>query len=259
MLTQERKALILATLRQDGRVVAKSLSQALNLSEDTIRRDLRELAAEGRLQRVHGGALPASPALADFPGRLTLARDAKAILAQAAAAMIQPGQIVFLDGGTTAVQIARRLAPDLAATIVTHSPSVAVELAAHPAVTVELIGGRLFKHSVVALGVAALEAIGRIRADLFIMGVTGAHPELGFTTGDLEEAAIKRAISRQAAETMVLVTQDKLGAVSPYQILPPSAVTTLIAESGADPDRLDSFRAAGVNLVAIPVSPAPAP
>src|ERR1700723_3165974 len=101
MLTRQRKTLILARLKSDGQVVAKVLAQETGLSEDTIRRDLRELAAEGLLQRVHGGALPASPAVGDFAARLNLATDEKRMIGKAAAAMVQPGQAVILDGGTT--------------------------------------------------------------------------------------------------------------------------------------------------------------
>src|SRR4051812_20966958 len=153
MLTRHRKELLLARLRQDGQIVAKSLSEELALSEDTIRRDLRELAAEGLLQRVHGGALPLdvpmSPAMGDFAARQQISSDAKPAIARAAAAMIPPGHVVFIDGGTTAVQLARALPPDLRCTVVTHSPSVAVELSGHPLIDVILIGGRLFKHSIV--------------------------------------------------------------------------------------------------------------
>ncbi|WP_083222791.1 MULTISPECIES: DeoR/GlpR family DNA-binding transcription regulator [unclassified Ensifer] len=175
MLTSERKALILKVLRQDSRLVAKSFSQELGVSEDTIRRDLRELAGEGLLQRVHGGALPVSPAAADFDQREKLAPSAKIRLGRAGAQMVRPGQIVFLDGGTTNVQLARHLPLDLKATIITHSPNIAVELARHPSVEVELVGGRLFKHSIVTVGAASAEAISRIRADTYFMGATGLH------------------------------------------------------------------------------------
>lgn len=249
MLTSERKALILRVLGQEGRLVAKPFSQEMGVSEDTIRRDLRELAAEGLLQRVHGGALPASPAVADFGARQEQSTAAKAALARTAARMIQPGQIVFLDGGTTNVQLARSLPAGLGATIVTHSPSIAVELASHPSVEVELIGGRLFKHSVVAVGVAAAEAIARVRADLFFMGATGLHPETGVTTGDPEEAAIKRLIARQSAETVLLATRDKLGAASPYAILPLAEVGAVVVEKGGPEDVLDAIRASGARVV----------
>src|SRR5579859_5323127 len=129
MLTSQRKEYLLDLLRKTGQIVAKSVSQELGLSEDTIRRDLRDLAAEGRLQRVHGGALPASPAVASLEIREQVSIDGKAAIGRAAAGMIRPGQLVMLDGGTTAIQIARHLPADLAATIVTHSPAVAMELA----------------------------------------------------------------------------------------------------------------------------------
>jgi DeoR/GlpR family transcriptional regulator of sugar metabolism len=249
MLTSERKAHIRDVLRRDGRVLAKAISRELGLSEDTIRRDLRELAADGVLQRVHGGALPASPAVADYAARRDIAAPAKAALARAGAGLISQDQVVFIDGGTTHVQLARALAPDLRATVVTHSPSIAVELADHPLIQVELIGGRLFKHSVVAMGAAALEAIARIRPDLFFMGVTGAHAEAGLTTGDAEEAAMKRSISRQSSETVVLVTSDKLGAASPFQILPMAEASTLVVERDAPERSLESVAALGVTIL----------
>ncbi|MGE8331255.1 MAG: DeoR family transcriptional regulator, partial [Paraburkholderia nemoris] len=106
MLTSQRKQLILDALKRNGQVIAKTLSAEFEVSEDTIRRDLRELAAEGQLQRVHGGALPASPAAVDFAGRERIESASKAAIGRAAAAMIAHGQIVFVDGGTTAVQLA---------------------------------------------------------------------------------------------------------------------------------------------------------
>jgi DeoR/GlpR family transcriptional regulator of sugar metabolism len=230
MLTRQRKELILARLRAEGQVVAKVVAQETGLSEDTIRRDLRELAAEGRLQRVHGGALPSSPALADLPGRRTVAQSGKAAVGQAAAAMVQPRSCVFLDGGTTTAELARRLPPNLRATVVTHSPSVAMELIDRPLIEVELIGGRLFRHSMVTVGVVAVEALRRIRPDIYFMGVTGVHPEFGLTTGDSEEAAMKRAILEHAAETVVLASNEKLGAVSPCLVAGLADVGTILTE-----------------------------
>jgi DeoR/GlpR family transcriptional regulator of sugar metabolism len=249
MLTRQRKAHILEVLGRHGQVVARTLSRDLGLSEDTIRRDLRELAAEGLLQRVHGGALPVSPALADFAGRQRVAPDGKAAIGRAAARLVRPRQVVFIDGGTTAVQLARHLPHDLEATVVTHSPSVAVALVEHPRVTVELIGGRLFKHSIVAVGAAAIEAIGRIRADTYFMGVTGVHPVAGLTTGDAEEAVVKRALCRQAAETVVLASHEKLGAASPHLVVPLSEVAVLVVEPRTAPEVADSYRRQGVAIV----------
>lgn len=249
MLTTHRKQAILAALKRDGQVVAKTLSESFGVSEDTLRRDLRELAAEGLLQRVHGGALPASAAVGDFVQRQDIASAAKLAIATRAAAMILPGQVVILDGGTTCVQLARCLPPTLAITVVTHSPSIAVELASHPLVEVLLIGGRLFKHSMVAVGASAIEAMAHIRADVYFMGVTGVHPTEGLSTGDLEEAYVKRALAARAAEVIVLASTEKLGAASPYVIADINTVSSIVVDRGAPDAIRRQLRAKGVAVV----------
>jgi DeoR/GlpR family transcriptional regulator of sugar metabolism len=235
MLTTHRKQEILSLLKRQGQVIAKEVSHSMGVSEDTIRRDLRELAQEGLLLRVHGGALPASPAVADFAGRERITTEGKVAIGRAAAQMIQPGQVVILDGGTTARQIARHIPLDLKATVVTHSPTIALELVNHPEVEVLLIGGRLFKHSVVAVGAAAIEAISHIHADTYFMGVTGVHPRTGLTTGDFEEAAIKRALSNAAAETIVLASSEKLNAASPFLVVTLDEISAILTEADTDP------------------------
>lgn len=239
MLTRERKDHILAVLARDGRVVAKTVAEALRLSEDTIRRDLRELASDGLLVRVHGGALPLAPALGDLHQRASLSPDGKRAIARAAAALLKPGRVAFLDGGTTALELARQLPADLAATVFTHSPTVAAALADKPGLAVQLIGGRLYRHSMVAVGAAAAEQIGRIRADLYFMGVAGIHAELGLTTGDADEAAVKRLMVRQSAETVVLASREKLGAASPFAVVDLAEVDVILIE----PDLPDSLTA----------------
>jgi DeoR/GlpR family transcriptional regulator of sugar metabolism len=233
MLTEQRKLYLLELIAREGRIVAKSAAAELGLSEDTIRRDLRELAREGLLQRVHGGALPSSPAIATLTARGAISTDEKRSIGQSAAAMITAGQVVFVDGGTTAVQLVRQLDKRLPATIVTHSPVVAAELADHLA-EVLLIGGRLFKHSMVSVGAAALLALRDIKPDIFFMGVTGVHPEAGLTTGDAEEAAMKRAIADASAEVAVMASSEKLGAASPFVIAPLTRADTIILPAKAD-------------------------
>lgn len=249
MLTTQRKQRILEQLAAEGQVLAKQLSDAFGVSEDTIRRDLRELASEGRLQRVHGGALPASETVVSFDTRSRIAIGAKHQLAQAAASLILPGQVVMIDGGTTSGELVKCLPLSLTATVVTHSPSVAVALVNHPGIDVVLIGGRLYKHSLVAVGAAAVEALTTIRADIFFMGVTGVHPQAGFSTGDLEEAYIKRALAARAAETVVMATQDKLNVASRYAIGELTMASTLIVESAVPDEVTAPFSQAGVSLV----------
>jgi DeoR/GlpR family transcriptional regulator of sugar metabolism len=249
MLTSQRKSHILTILARDGQVVAKRLSEDLGLSEDTIRRDLRELAAEGKLQRVHGGALPASPAMADYASRKHVEPAGKIAIGRAAAGLIRPGQVVFIDGGTTTLAMVEQLPATLRATIVTHSPSIAAALVEHPLLEIILIGGRLFKHSVVTVGAAAIEGIAHVRADSFFLGVTGLHAEVGLTTGDAEEAAVKRALMHASAETIVLASREKIGAASPYLIGPVHGVSTIVTEKSVPKSALAPYDRLGIGIV----------
>lgn len=249
MLTDQRKKLILDLLAAEGQVLSKSLSSRFAVSEDTIRRDLRELAAEGRLQRVHGGALPASSAVGTFVERKTLKTDAKKRLAQKGATLISNGQVVIVDGGTTTTELIACLPDDLNITVVTHSPGIALGLVNHPLTEIILIGGRVYKHSIVTVGAAAVEGIRNIQADLFFMGATGIHPEVGLTTGDYEEACIKRAFSARAAETIVLASPEKINTASPFAIGDVSLINTVVVEDNTDNGWITAMRAKGVTVI----------
>ncbi len=228
MLTAQRKAHLLACLTQTGRIVARDEALALDLSEDTIRRDLRDLAAEGKLLRVHGGALPLSPTHRPLADRRSMAHDEKRRLGACAARLIRPGQTVILDGGTTHLDLIRHLPPDIAATIVTHSPVIAAALEPFPALEIILIGGRLYRHSMVATGPVTDQGFANLHADLCFLGVTGLHPDTGLTTGNFDVAALKRRMIAQSGETIVLATTDKIATTSPFRIAPLDALATLI-------------------------------
>ncbi|MCW5298771.1 DeoR/GlpR transcriptional regulator [Herbaspirillum lusitanum] len=250
MLTSQRKKHLLDLLNRDGRIVAKPVSEQLEVSEDTIRRDLRELAREGLLRRVHGGALPllGTPALVMFANRQHIEPGAKADIGRAAAALVMPGQVVFIDGGTTCVQMARHLAPDLKATVVTHSPSIAVELSNHAHIDVIIIGGKLFKHSVVAMGSGTIDEIARVRADQYFMGVCSLHPRTGITSLDFDEAGIKRAFSRAAADTVVLASPDKLDTTSPFEIVPLAEVSRIVLNRDTAAELIAPYQAQGIEI-----------
>ena len=247
MLVAERRRLLLDRLARDGKVVARDLAGELDLSEDSIRRDLRDLAAAGRCQRVYGGAVPISRALLDYRARQHVEPTSKLRVAALAAALIKPGSRVILDGGTTTLAVTRALPPDLPATIITHSPTIAAALIDHPTVEIHLLGGRIYKHSAVACGAATAEAARTINADLFLLGVTGVHPEAGLTTGDADEAAIKRTLSRQAADTYVLASAEKIGAISPYQVLDLQSVAGIVTD--APQASIADLRAVGANIL----------
>ena len=242
MLPAQRRDLLLARLHRDGRLVAKDLAAEFGVAEDSLRRDLRELAAAGLCQRVYGGALPVSPAVADYATRGGVARDSKQRVAAAAAQLVRPGSTALLDGGTTALAVAHALPRDLAATIVTHSPTIAAALVDHPTVEVYVLGGRLFKHSAVTCGAAAAEAAHTVQADVFLLGVTGVHHTAGLTTGDPDEAAMKRTLAGRAADTYVLASSEKIGTASPFTVLPLADVSGIITDAPGDHPVLEQLR-----------------
>jgi DeoR/GlpR family transcriptional regulator of sugar metabolism len=249
MLAAERHALLLDRLESDGKIVAKELAAELGLSADSVRRDLRELAAAGLCQRVYGGALPVSPALVNYAERTLVQPHSKERVAARAAQLIMPGSSVILDGGTTTLAVVHALPLDLACTVITHSPTIAAALVHHAAIDVFLLGGRLFTHSMVTCGAAAVEAAQAISADLFLLGVTGVHTTAGLTTGDVEEAAMKRALAGRAADTYVLASVEKLGVASPYRVLPYSEIAGIVTDSPDDDHTLADLRDNGISIL----------
>ncbi|WP_052282018.1 DeoR/GlpR family DNA-binding transcription regulator [Kluyvera genomosp. 1] len=241
MLASQRKQLILDILARDKQVHSTELSQRFSVSEDSIRRDLRELASAGLLQRVHGGALPVSAAIAPFEARKNVQIDAKKTIAQKAMTLIGPGQVVIIDGGTTTAEMIKLLPQEMPFTVVTHSPNIAVGLIDYPAIEVILLGGTLFKHSVVTMGTAMTEAASRINADLYFMGVTGVHHSAGFTTGSFEEAGVKRLLSQRASETIVMASHEKINAASAFAIGDLGLASTIIVESELDIALVDAL------------------
>ncbi|MEV5173761.1 DeoR/GlpR family DNA-binding transcription regulator [Streptomyces flaveolus] len=233
---------------EDG-IVAKDVAARLGISEDSVRRDLRDLAAEGLCQRVYGGALPVSPAVVDYAARQTVAPDGKRKVASVAAGLVRSGGALILDGGTTALEVARALPHDLACTVITHSPTIAAALLDHPLAELFLLGGRVFKHSAVACGAAAVEAAQNVSADLCLLGVTGVHPEAGLTTGDAEEAAMKRALAARAADTYILASSEKIGTASRFRVLSWEKVSGLITDADPHDTVVEQVRALGVEVL----------
>lgn len=249
MLVAERRDLLLARLNRDGKLVAKDLAQELGVSEDSVRRNLRELAAAGLCQRVYGGAVPVSRALVDYKAREVVEPESKDRVAKRAAALIQPGARAIVDGGTTTLAVVRALPHDLSATVITHSPTIAAALIDHPQIEILLLGGRVYKHSAVACGAAAAEAAGAISADLFLLGVTGVHPHEGLTTGDAEEAAMKRTLAARAADTYVLASAEKIGAASAYKVLALKDITAIVTDTPPNNPIIEQIIAGGTQIM----------
>ena len=251
MLSAERRKYILDVLKRDGRVVVPALSEELGVSIDTIRRDLRDLSAEGQLQRVHGGALPTSPANTSFSDRQRHLTPEKISIARRAAQLVQNGMVVVMGGGSTNVQTAEHFPLDLHATVITHNPPVAVALAEHPDVEVILVGGRLFKYTMVTVGAETAEAFQRVRADMCFLGVCSLHPEVGISNIHCDESQVQRAMVACAGEVVALASSEKLGTASPFVIGPLSDLNLIVTDHGISTEALGPYKAAGVEIIQV--------
>ena len=240
-LPEERQRSILELLTEQGRVVASELARKFNTSEDTIRRDLRELAAAGLCKRVYGGALPVSPASGSLAERATQNPERKQALAECLIKLITPGQVVFIDAGSTNLAIAQALPTDLKLTIITNAPAIAAVLAERENINLVLLGGTINRTTGAALGAQTLRDVANIRPDLYILGVCALDAELGLTAFDLEDAEFKRLVVSQAKSVITAVTTDKLETSAPFRITGTERLSALIVEADADATLLKSI------------------
>ena len=249
MLKEERQRRILDVLGREGRVVATDLQSRLGVSGYTIRRDLDELAEARHLQRVHGGALARSPVAPTYAERREQSVPGKAAVAAAAATLLAPGQTVILDGGSTALALVDAIPEGHSGTFVTHSPPVAAALGARPGIEVVVVGGTLDPRAMVALGAQAIEAYGRITADVCFLGIWSIHATAGISSAYYEEAELRRVLVQRADRVVGLASRDKLGTTAQFGIAPATALTHLATEPDAPAELLDPFAELGLRVV----------
>jgi DeoR/GlpR family transcriptional regulator of sugar metabolism len=248
MLNEERKQKILEAVASRGRVLSSELVQDLRVSEDTIRRDLKDLADAGLVTRVHGGALPVSKVSFSYTKRQNEAVGEKEAIARRAAGQLHDGQVIFIDGGTTTAMIAAFLPHSLRATFITYSLPVAIALTESTDSNVHLLGGRVVKELLLTMGPSILEEIARVQADLALVSAESIHDEYGATVSHPDDAAIKRAFINQAGESIILAGSEKFGKASPYRIARLNEVSCIITDSGIEKSILERCRAAGAQL-----------
>jgi DeoR/GlpR family transcriptional regulator of sugar metabolism len=181
--------------------------------------------------------------------RRTVSSPARTAIAKAAAKLARNGQVIFMDSGTTMLEVARYLPERLTATVVTTSPPVAVALADHPSVSVIMVGGRLDKTSMIASGAETVQALSRIRADLCFLGVCSLHPVIGVSEENYDESLVKRAMITHSAEVAALASAEKLGNAQPFVVAPIKDLTYLVTDMAAPEETLAAFRAAGITIL----------
>lgn len=241
----ERAQQILHELRQQGRVVAAELARRYAVSEDSIRRDLRELAAQGLCQRVYGGAVLPAPKALPLRERMTQDRADKDELAARVCTLLQPGQVLLIDAGSTNLAIAQQLPGHLGLTVITNAPQIATAAAWQEGTVVQLIGGRLASGGG-AVGAEAQAQVQRLRADVYLPGPCAVDGDTGVWAMDAEEATLKRAMVACSSRVIVAATCEKLGARGTWQIASLDEIDDLVLTTTAPPALAARFRAAGI-------------
>ncbi len=253
MLSEERRREILELLQTEGRVLVGDLARRFKTSLITIRKDLEYLHNQGHLERTHGGALPVkSGALKDssLQEKARLHRAEKLRIALAAAHMIQEGQVVILDSGTTTTAIARACRHFKELTIITNATNIAADLA-DTSVEVILTGGVLRQSSYSLVGPLAEESLRKLSADLLFLGVDGFDVRYGLTTPNLLEARVNRAMAESARRTVVVCDSSKFGRRSLALILPTSAVHETITDKNLSKHDRKSLREADIEMTLV--------
>jgi DeoR/GlpR family transcriptional regulator of sugar metabolism len=248
MLKKERHNIIMRQINLHNRVLSSDLVELLNVSEDTIRRDLQELADNNLLTKVHGGALSKSYQ-SSFDDSTVYAKDAKIIIAKKAISLIKDGMVVLTGGGTSILELVKQLPEHLQATFVTISPLVAVELAKYEKIEVILIGGLFSKTSQISYGGHVISQLADIKADLCLLGTSAMHPIDGLTDTDWEINQLKKAMMASAKNTAILCISEKLGISMRLKVASPENISYLITEIDNDESSLKSYEDRGIKVL----------
>jgi DeoR/GlpR family transcriptional regulator of sugar metabolism len=249
MLKKERQAFILHQVNLHNKVLSTSLSEEMKVSEDTVRRDLQELADEGRIIKVHGGALSQSFGYGSVPAIKIYAHELKKIIAQKAVSLIKDGMFVLTTGGTTILEIARMLPPQLKATFISGSVPAVLEYSHHPNIEVILIGDKVNKNSKITVGGDAIAKIKQIKADLCLMGVNSIDPEHGITDNDWDVVQVKKAMIESAQKTVCLSISEKINTFQPIQVCTIDEIDSLITELSPGDALLERYKKAGLEVL----------
>jgi DeoR family transcriptional regulator of aga operon len=253
MLNEERRRAILESLSRDGRVLVGELAAQFDTSEVTIRKDLEILHAKGLVHRTHGGALPSrETTLADptLREKERLHRNEKHRIAQAAAAMVNEGQVVVLDSGSTTTAIARALRRCHNLTVVTNSVNIAGELAGTD-LEVILTGGTLRKNSFSLVGPIAEDTLRRLNADILFLGVDGFDVHYGLSTPNLLEAKVNRVMVDISKRVVAVCDSSKFGRRSLSLIVPPNALQHVITDPAAPKSDVKALQKAGIEVTLV--------
>ena len=253
MYAAERQQTILAAARSAGRVEVTALADQLNVTAETIRRDLTVLERRGLLKRMHGGAIPAEalslePALEERIGHRAAE---KRRLALRALEEIPDGGSILLDAGTSTLAIAQALPDDLSLTVVANSPMICAALASKPGITLLQLGGRVRELTGAAVGRWTTEALSELTVDVGFIGTNGFDADRGLTTPDESEAATKRAMVEASRSSILVADSSKASQVHLHRFAGIDAVDLIITDTDLGEQSAEDLRAAGPEVVTV--------
>ncbi len=250
-LKESRLQQILEVVRESGQASVAELSRRFGVSDVTIRRDLRELAARGLLRRAHGGAVLAEPVPPEPPviQRMSQEQAWKEAIGRAAAALVSDGESIFIGSGSTTAYVARHLRDRKNLTVVTNALNIATELASAEGVTVVVTGGMMRPSELSLVGHIAEQSLREVRVDKVIIGMRAISLEAGMTNDYLPEVMTDRTIIEMARELIVVADHTKFGKVASAYVAPVERITTLVTDPQTDPETLARLREMGVQVI----------
>lgn len=247
MLKKERQEFILHQLNLHNKILCADLSNKMGVSDDTIRRDLQELAQEDKLIKVHGGALSKSFHTA-FDRKMVYNLEDKNIIAQKTAALVQSGMYILTSGGTSILEFAKSLDTNLNATFFTCSLNAAIEFAHHPSIEVVMIGDKVSKDSMLTTGASAVQTIESIQADLCILGINSLDTQFGLSENDWEVVQIKKAMIKASKKTICIGISEKLNSQQKIKVANLDEIDILITELDPNDPILLPFKHKGLTI-----------
>jgi len=251
LLKEGRQQLILEAVKHNRQATVAELSHRFDVSQVTIRRDLRELASLGALRRAHGGAVVAASVLPEPPvvQRMERAENCKACIGRAAAALVSDGDSVFIGSGSTTAHVARHLVGRKDLTVVTNALTIATEFASVEGVTVVVTGGMMRPSELSLVGHITEQSLREVRVDKVILGMRAINLEAGMTNDYLPEVMTDRTIIEMAPELIVVADHTKFGKIASAYVAPVERVTTLVTNSDTDPETLNHLRELGIRVI----------
>lgn len=252
MYAEERQECILSIVRRDGRGNVNEIAAQLNVTSETVRRDMSVLERKGLIRRTHGGALPVErlASVPDLAGRAQLMTTEKDRIAKAALDELpEAGGTVIIDAGTTTARFVEHLPSELPLTVVTNSVPVASSLMTRTNAETLLVGGRLRKPTQGAIDAWALEALGQITVDVAFLATNGVCVDHGLTTPDPRDAAVKKAMAASARRVVVLADHTKVCSDYFARFADLRDVDVLITDSELDAELAEQIESVGPRVV----------